>query len=54
VNVSYYEGWTIEERGTPARAFNVPTLRVGGPVIDGIETFQTRLKVGTQRRRAQY
>jgi hypothetical protein len=54
VNVSYYQGWTIVNRGTPPRAFNVPTLRGGGPVVDGVETFQTRLKVGTQRRRAQF
>lgn len=54
VNISYYEGWTIINRGVVPRAYNVPTLRGGGPLVDAIDTFQTRQRVGTQRRRAQY
>jgi len=53
VNISYYSGWTIVNRGTPPRAFNVPTVR-GTPLVDAVTTFIPRTRVGTQRRRAQY
>jgi hypothetical protein len=50
VNVSYYEGFTnlVTVGG---RAYNVPKLRVGGPVIDPITGYVGRAQVGSQRRR---
>lgn len=50
VNVSYYEGFT--NLTSPAgRNYNVPKLRVGGPVVDAITTYVARALLGTQRRR---
>jgi hypothetical protein len=50
VNVSYYSGFT---NVTPVgkRAYSVPTLRIGGPLVDPIVSFVGRVKFGTQRRR---
>jgi hypothetical protein len=50
VNVSYYAGFT---NVVPAgkRAYSVPTLRVGGPLVDLITGYVARLPFGTQRRR---
>lgn len=50
VNVSYYEGFT---NVTPVgkRAYSVPTLRVGGPLVDPIVDYIARPKIGTQRKR---
>lgn len=50
VNVSYYAGFT---NVVPAgkRAYSVPTLRVGGPVVDPITSYVARTAIGSQRRR---
>jgi hypothetical protein len=50
VNVSYYEGYHLVTYPS-GRSRDVPTLRVGGPVVDPISAFVARARVGTQRRR---
>lgn len=50
VNVSYFSGFTVVTDPITHRARNVPTLR-GTPLIDAVTTVQTRLLIGTQRRR---
>lgn len=50
VNVSYYEGFT--NLTTPnMRNYNVPKLRVGGPVIDPIVGYIGRARIATIRKR---
>jgi hypothetical protein len=55
VNVSYYEGFTIEMHGTPPRARNVPTLRTGplslGDGVDVITSTSANGAFSSQRRR---
>jgi len=51
VNVSYYEGFTNEAYGTPTKYRRVPTLRVGGPLIDSITGYSTNGRPASQRRR---
>lgn len=53
VNVSYYHGFTVVTNPITGRARNVPTVR-GTPVVDTVTSRVDRLRVGTQRRRAQY
>lgn len=50
VNVSYYFGYhnVLYPSG---RRVDVPSLRVGGPVVDLITAYVARARVGTQRRR---
>jgi len=52
VNVSYYSGFT--NKTTPAgRNYNVPKLRVGGPVVDFITNYTPNFQMASQRRRNQ-
>jgi hypothetical protein len=51
VNVSYYSGFTVVISPITGRARNVPTLRVGGPVIDGVNSSSINPRPGSQRRR---
>lgn len=50
VNVSYYSGFH-NVTFPSGRVASVPTLRVGGPVVDLITAYVARARVGTQRRR---
>jgi hypothetical protein len=50
VNVSYYEGNHLVTYPS-GRHRDVPTLRVGGPVVDAIVAYVGRQKLGTQRKR---
>jgi hypothetical protein len=52
VNVSYYSGFTVVINPITGRARNVPTLRVGGPVIDGVNSSSINPRPGSQRRRS--
>jgi hypothetical protein len=51
VNVSYYQGFTVVINPLTGRARNVPKLRVGGPVVDGVTSVIGRTTPGVQRRR---
>ena len=51
VNVSYYSGFTNVSYGSPTKYRRVPTLRVGGPVIDVITNSTINSRVGSIRRR---
>jgi hypothetical protein len=50
VNVSYYFGYHLVTYPS-GRSRDIPTLRVGGPVIDPILGYIPRQKLGVQRRR---
>jgi hypothetical protein len=50
VNVSYYEGFTVETSPSSGRARNVPTLR-SSPVVDTIVGFSVSTRIANQRRR---
>jgi hypothetical protein len=50
VNVSYYKGFTVVTSPTTGRSRNVPTLR-GTPVVDTINDSDTKIMMGSQRRR---
>ncbi len=50
VNVSLYEGTTVSEHGSPARAENVPTYR-SSALVEPITSFSVSLIPSTQRRR---
>jgi hypothetical protein len=49
-NVSYYEGYHLVTYPS-LRSRDVPLLRVGGPVVDDITSWVTRVPIGSQRRR---
>lgn len=51
VTVSYFSGFTVVTNPTTHRARNVPTLRVGGPLVETIAFFGASSKVASQRRR---
>ena len=51
VNVSYYSGFDVVISPITGRARNVPRLRVGGPVIDGVNASSINPRPGSQRRR---
>lgn len=50
VNVSYYQGFT-PFRYPSGRYRNIPNLRVGGPIVDAVNSVSASPKVGSQRRR---
>lgn len=50
VNVSYYEGFTVETSPGTGRARNVPTLR-SSPLVDAIVGFSVSTRIANQRRR---
>lgn len=50
VNVSYYAGYHLVTYPS-GRSRDVPTLRVGGPVVDAITGYVGRSQLGSQRRR---
>jgi hypothetical protein len=50
VSVSYYEGFTPFTFPS-GRVKNLPKLRVGGPVVDPIVSYNTNPRVASQRRR---
>lgn len=50
VNVSYYAGYHLVTYPS-GRSRDVPTLRVGGPLVDPIVGYVPRAKFGSQRRR---
>lgn len=50
VNVSYYAGFHLVTYPS-GRSRDVPTLRVGGPLVDAITGYVGRTQVGSQRRR---
>lgn len=50
VNVSYYEGFTVETNPGTGRARNVPKLRTT-PVVDTIVGFSVSTRIANQRRR---
>lgn len=49
-NVSYYEGWTNLTKPS-GRNYNVPKLRVGGPVVDAIVSYVGRAALAEIRKR---
>jgi hypothetical protein len=51
VNVSYYDGFTVVTSPTTGRARNVPKLRVGGPVVDVVNSHTVPANIASQRRR---
>lgn len=50
VNVSYYAGYHLVTYPS-GRSRDVPTIRVGGPLVDPITGYVGRSAVGSQRRR---
>lgn len=50
VNISYYDGFTVQTNPGTGRAKNVPTRRTV-PLVDVIQSFQTSSVPGSQRRR---
>lgn len=50
VNISYYDGFTVQTNPGTGRAKNVPTKRVT-PLVDNIASFATSTRVASQRRR---
>jgi hypothetical protein len=50
VNVSYYEGFTVQTNPGTGRAKNVPTLR-SSPLVNTIAGFSVATRVANQRRR---
>lgn len=53
-NVSYFHSFTVVTNPITGRARNVPTPRVGGPLIDTVTAYVGRVSVGSQRRRNQF
>lgn len=51
VNVSYYEGFTNVPYGVPTKYRRTPTLRVGGPQVDVINSITVPQRIASQRRR---
>jgi hypothetical protein len=51
VSVSYFEGFHVVVNPITGRARNVPLVRVGGPVVDVIQSFSLNPIIGSQRRR---
>jgi hypothetical protein len=51
VNVSYYAGFHSVQNPVTLRWRNIPTLRPGGPVIDGVVSYGVEVGVASQRRR---